>query len=71
MAKQQPKIAYAEFDSTCLDSAMFDAKAKTKTVIVTFARDGSSYDYPCTRGQWNSLLEAPSTGEEFNAEIKD
>lgn len=69
MAKKQPKLAYAEFDSTCLDGAMSDAKAKT--VIVTFARDGSSYDYPCTRGQWNSLLEAPSTGEEFNAEIKD
>ena len=41
MAKKQPKIAYAEFDSTCLDGAMFDAKAKT--VTVTFARDGSSY----------------------------
>jgi hypothetical protein len=67
--KKRAKIAYAEFDSTCLDSAMFDAKAKT--ITVTFARDGSSYDYDCTRGQWNDLLNASSVGQEFNFSIKE
>lgn len=66
---KQPKIQYAEFDSKCLDSAVFEPK--NKTITVTFAKDGTSYTYDCSKRTWNDLLDAASAGQFFNEEIKD
>jgi len=53
-------------DSSCFD----DLRFKNGTAFATFA-DGSQYDYPMSRADFNDWIDSGSLGNFFNRFVRD
>ena len=51
-------------------SAISHIAWKDEVITVTFARDGSTHDYPGSRDLFMDFAQAPSIGKYFNQHIK-
>ena len=61
------KVLTCTTPSTCFE----DLRYFKGNVFAVFAKDGSSYTYPCTLAQAREWFSDPSPGGYFNDQIRD